>query len=196
MFQLNKFLASAGVTLALSFSTAAFAVPSIFVSDLTDAAPTVAISAGIDVGPGGIVLGPETASFDGILHIPFGNGVLNFRGGPSLFLLQEPGGGLSDYLLVSTPQGTGGGGATDWEQFIHVEFASDNDLVPLIAPAGDVICDQLETGQVQTCHLISQTGDNILDLQIQSDLDVPEPATLALLGLGFVGLGFGRRKQA
>ena len=54
------------------------------------------ISAGLDVGPGGVVVGPETASFSGILHIPGGQGVLNISGSPSLFLLQEPGGDLSD----------------------------------------------------------------------------------------------------
>lgn len=42
-------------------------------------------------------------------------------------------------------------------------------------------------------------GDNIgimLDNVSLSKTDVPEPATLAMFGLGLIGLGFARRRQA
>ena len=63
MFKINKFLAAAGVTLTLS--TAAFAVPSILVTDLVEGNPILTVSSGIDVDQTSVVLAPESASFTG-----------------------------------------------------------------------------------------------------------------------------------
>lgn len=95
MFALKKVLLAVGTAaLCLSIGSAAWAVPSILVTDLTDGGPT-AVAPGVDVDPATIIVGPESGSFDAILHIPNGQGVLNLDSGPSLFVLTEPGGGVT-----------------------------------------------------------------------------------------------------
>jgi len=190
---LSKLLAAIGVVVTLSIATPALAVPSILFHDLTEGPPSLSASTGIDVT--GSVIGPgETYLLSAILHIPFGQGVLGFLQPSYTFVLLEADGSISDILTLTTPQGTGGPGANDWLEFISVAFTSEDGLVR--PPAAD--CVLTETGLVQTCHLFSQTGDNILDIQIQSDVveKAPEPASLALLGLGLVALGFSRRRKA
>ena len=189
---LSKLLAAIGVVVTLSIATPALAVPTILFGDLTEGPPSLSVSTGIDVT--GSVIRPETYLLSAILHIPFGQGVLGFLQQSYTFVLLEADGSVSDILTLTTPQGFGGPVGPDWQEFISVAFTSADGLAR--PQAAD--CVLAETGGVQTCHLFSQTGDNILDIQIQSDVveAAPEPASLALLGLGLAALGFSRRRKA
>lgn len=80
-----------------------------------------------------------------------------------------------------------GCGYTDW---IKASYG--------IADAGDYI---LQMGVVNWTDTAFQTGmafdgATIAGQNIGGENNVPEPATLALLGMGFAGMGFKRRKQS
>jgi hypothetical protein len=177
--------------IGLSFATPASAVPIISITDLTEGNPVV-FTSGIDLTL--LVIGPETVVLEGLLHIPIGDGVIGDAPPfpPINFVLLEPafeGGGISDIATITTPAGPGpGGGPLDYLQLIHYTITSEDGLT---TPPGSVFS-LLEDGTIQTYHLQSQTGANILDLSIQSDA-VPEPATLLLLGTGLLAAAAARR---
>src|SRR5438046_7575967 len=95
---LRNVSAAFGAFLSLSLATPAWAVPFISITDLTEGSPSLTVS-GVDITPGSLISGPETVSFLGTLHIPFGDGILI---DPLYqFVLTEAGGAASDILPVT-----------------------------------------------------------------------------------------------
>lgn len=103
---------------------------------------------------------------------------------PGLLELFDPNGALSDYVVFGLPNADG---------FHQMTFFSDQEGTPLVAPDLTVNLALTETGALQDItRLFPLTAQNGGHIFIRSDVEVPEPAMLALLGAGILALAFVR----
>jgi hypothetical protein len=106
------------------------------------------------------------------------------QGGDRLFvLLDSPGGPVSDYVWVHIL-----GGADT-----VIDFISDTET-PLVDPSTPIVT-LVETGALDFLGSYTSDDGTLVNISVQSDVEVPEPSTLALFGAALLGFGARRLRR-
>ena len=115
-------------------------------------------------------------------------GAVNTASGVSLVMVNKTTGAQSIPLSFGLPGGT---------SIFGLGFALDGTLYATgpIAGGGEIYTVNKTTGMANEVHAISfQPFDMATQPFVVNEANVPEPTTLALVALGFIGLAFNRRK--
>lgn len=175
------------VLLLLVVSVGAYA-DDLKISDLTEGTPTIqVISGGVDVTASRVTImadsGPEYLHFL-IDDANIGSGQMVYTQ-----LFEFVGGQVSDQLaLFLNPN----------SNLAEVWFASDPVYLGFLQdPVWQNIGNSVETGGYQLQFTVYNThlGDGTYNYYVQSDSEIPEPASLVLMGSGLMGLASRLRKK-